>query len=242
MFFKAYYFRFSFLGTLLALIGFSVFCSLGYWQVTRANYKLMLQQTVEERKQEPPIVLQQDNKNIEGYVYTPVVAIGVYDKANEILIDNQKHQGLPGYHVLTPLKLKFDDSVIIINRGWIPMGHNRDDLPELDSSEGEVEVQGVLSLHRSPPVIKLGHSIIDTENRWLYFDIEQYNQVTGYKILPVQILIDQNNRDAYEVNWPDFDAKVTMHIGYSIMWFAFAIIVVVTYFGVNIRKMQDDIE
>lgn len=239
---KAYHFRFSFLGTLLALIGFCVFCSLGYWQVTRANYKLVLQQTVEARKQEPSIVLQEDSENIEDYVYMPVVAIGVYDKKNEILIDNQKHQGLPGYHVLTPLKLKFDDSVIMINRGWIPMGRSRDILPELDSSEGEVEVRGVLSLHRSAPVIKLSHSVVDTGKRWLYFDIEQYNQVTGYEILPVQVLIDEKNHDAYEVKWPDFDAKVTMHIGYSIMWFSFAIIVVVTYFGVNIRKVQGDKE
>ncbi len=242
MLISTYRFRFSMSSFLWAFIGLSVLCSLGYWQATRANYKLTLQKTIESRNQAPPIILQQNIENIRGYVYMPVLATGVYDKENEILIDNQKHQGMPGYHVLTPLKLKFDDTVIMINRGWVPVGNDRNNLPELDSSEGEVEVYGVISHHRSVPVIKLGESVIDVGKRWLYFDIEQYNQMTGYNILPVQVLIDKRNIDAYEVNWPEFDPKVTMHIGYSIMWFTFAIIVVVTYFGLNIRKEQVDIE
>ena len=54
--------------------------------------------------------------------------------------------------------------------------------------------------------------------------------------------MDNDTKHGFVRKWPKYDAKVGMHIGYSIQWFAFALIVLVTYLGVNIKKRKPDNE
>ena len=49
-----------------------------------------------------------------------VTAAGTYDVAREVLVANRSFNGLPGYHVLTPLQLA-DGRGVLVNRGWIPI-------------------------------------------------------------------------------------------------------------------------
>jgi cytochrome oxidase assembly protein ShyY1 len=49
-----------------------------------------------------------------------VTAAGTYDDGHEVLVVNRSFNGLPGYHVLTPLLLA-DGRAVLVNRGWIPI-------------------------------------------------------------------------------------------------------------------------
>ena len=49
-----------------------------------------------------------------------VTAAGTYDVGHEVLVANRSFNGLPGYHVLTPLQLP-DGRAVLVNRGWIPI-------------------------------------------------------------------------------------------------------------------------
>ncbi len=234
--FARYHFRFSFLGSLLAVIGMSLFFSLGTWQINRASLKQGLQDKIDSRQLSAVLTLKSAAFNIEGKYYSPVQAVGHYDSKNEILIDSEVHQGVAGYHVLSPFILKQDQSVVMVNRGWVPVGRSRQVLPVLTAPAGELTVLGMLSPHKSKPALILEQANLGSSKVWAYFDAAVYASKTGYKLLPAVILMDQDKGQGYIRSWPVYDAKVSMHIGYAIQWYFFACVVFVTYFSVNLKK------
>jgi len=233
-----YYFRFSVLGTILAVLGISLFISLGTWQVNRAGVKEKLQHDIESRQSLSAFILKKSIADISSKVYIPVKALGHYDAKNEILIDNEIYQGNAGYHVLTPLILSEDQSVIMVNRGWVPLGRSRDVLPELTPPVGSIVVNGRISPHKSKPALILDQGNIKPGKVWQYFDYDKYIKYTGYNLLPVVILLDEKSGEGYIRNWPKYHSKVGMHIGYAIQWYVFAAIVFITYIAVNFKKKE----
>ena len=190
MFLTNYQFRFSLLGTIMAIIGLSLFSSLGTWQVYRAIEKQTMQLEMESKEKQQVIFLDKRSKDLQSNVYIKVEAIGTYDQSGEVLIDNAIHNGKAGYHVITPFVLKQDKSVIMVNRGWVPVGNDRSVLPELKAPNNGI------------------------------------------------ILLDKHENNGYVREWPKIEAKIGMHVGYAIQWYVFAIIVLVTYFGVNFKKRK----
>ena len=62
--------------------------------------------------------------------YQRVSLRGYYDSAHQFLLDNRSRDSVPGVEVLTPLVLD-DGSAVIVNRGWLPFGPTRQDLPSV---------------------------------------------------------------------------------------------------------------
>jgi len=216
-------------------MGIVLFSFLGTWQVFRAIEKQALQENMENKLSEQVLMLDKKTENIESQAFVQVKAIGHYDKKNGILVENIKYKGQIGYHVLTPFILKQDHSVIMVNRGWIAQNRDRNILPVIDTPQGEREIHGRISPHKSKPPLILGE--LDTSAKaWLYFDKDIFEKKMGKEILPVVILQDKDDAFGYIREWPKYEEKVGMHIGYAIHWYVFALIVLVTYLGVNIKK------
>jgi surfeit locus 1 family protein len=237
MLFKNYQFRFSLFATILAIIGIIVFSLLGTWQSYRALEKQHMQDEMDEKQQQLGFLLNMETGDISTKKYLKVEAVGHYDKNNEILIDNTVHNGKAGYAVMTPFILKNLPSVIMINRGWVPVGRDRNILPEVETPREELRIHGIISPAKSKPPLILGE--LDTNARvWPYFDIEKYTDNIEHNLMPVIILLDKNDDHGYVREWPKYEAKVGMHIAYAIQWYVFALIVLVTYFGVHIKKRE----
>jgi len=236
MIFSNYQFRFSLTGTLFCIAGLILFISLGTWQVFRAQEKQRLQSEMEIKKQQTPFQLDKRTPNIESAIWRPVIASGRFAEKNEILIDNIVQDGIAGYYVMTPFILAGDKSVIMVNRGWVPAGNDRRLLPETSATDKLIEIHGILAKPRSKPPLLLGE--LQTDGKvWLYFDSRLYQKKTGYPLIEsATILLDPEDANGYLRQWPKFNARVGMHIGYAIMWYVFALIVLFTYIGVNYRK------
>lgn len=235
---KDFYFRFSLLGTIMAIIGVSGFSGLGIWQTQRAIEKQQLQQRIDHKAQQQAFHLNQNASNITNRTYQKVTASGHYDKNNEILIDNTVYKGTAGYHVLTPFILDNSNSVVMVNRGWVPVGRDRNILPSIETPEEALNIHGIISPHKSKPPLILGE--LDMAARvWPYYDYEKHMAYTNYNIMPVVILLDDNDKTGYIRDWPKYDAKMGMHIGYAIQWYVFAVIVLITYLAVNIKKKPE---
>lgn len=238
--FVNFYFRFSLSGTILAILGTTLFSSLGIWQIHRAQEKHEIQNTMDIRQQLEPAQLNNlvSDSNIQKNIYSPVIATGHFDKQHEILIDNEVHKGKAGYHVLTPLKLLGTDKVIMVNRGWIDLGYSRDIIPNIETPTDVINIQATLMPFKSKPALILNKEDMNSGKVWPFFDYESYIASTGYNLLPVVLHMSKESQYGFVREWPQFNAREGMHIGYSIQWFAFAIIVVVTYFGLTIKKKQ----
>jgi len=236
MIFTAYRFRFSLLGSILTIVGISVFFSLGSWQIKRAEGKQALQDSIDSRKNAVEIIMRSSMIDLQNIYYSPVRAVGHYDVDYEILIDSEVHQGRAGYHVLTPLVLSDEQAVIMVNRGWVPVGRSRQVLPNISVPSGELTVFGVISPHKSKPALILDKANLGVTKVWAYFDADAYALKTGYNLLPAVILMDENKGNGYIRDWPKYNAKVGMHLGYAVQWYFFAAVVFFTYLAVNFKK------
>ena len=61
----------------------------------------------------------------------------------KILIDNQIDKSKAGYKIFTPFYLN-ERKLIMIDRGWIPQGNTRNDLPDIAFTSSKIRVVGTL--------------------------------------------------------------------------------------------------
>src|SRR5258708_1914773 len=94
---------------LVALVvgGALVMIGLGIWQLQRLVERRALNAQLSARLAQPPAALTGASGDLPGY--TPVLATGVFDFANEIVVKNRAHEQQPGVHLLTPLRLEGGD-------------------------------------------------------------------------------------------------------------------------------------
>lgn len=236
--FSGYRVKFSLPGVIVSVLGLALFSTLGIWQTDRAREKQALQDEVNARQQQAALELVQFSGDFAGQIYAPVNAYGKFDSQHEILIDNEIHEGRAGYHVLTPLILE-DQSAILVNRGWVPQGKSRDVLPEIITPQDSVVVHGMIAPPKSKPALALTDDSLKPGKVWLFLDMEKYENTTGLKLMPVVILMDKQDTFGFVREWPAYDAKIWMHVGYAIHWFVFALAVVVIYFVVNTKRISE---
>jgi len=224
-------------GTALAILCLALFSGLGFWQLDRAAQKRRLQAEYEQRTQEPAVVLE-GREVLDELRFRQGRASGYYDAAHEILLDNRVHQGQAGYHVLTPLRLENSDRAILVDRGWVPMGQSRQDLPVIDTPATRLEVQGTLERPPGRP-LALGAdtpATVDGGKVWLFLDLDYFAREAGYKPAAYVLALAPAQPHGFVRERTRFDARVGMHIGYAIHWFAFAVATLVLYVYLGWRR------
>ncbi len=228
---------------------------LGIWQLNRANEKHTLQNLINQRSSLEPLSL---NMPFEEFApYQIVQATGKYLVKDSFLLDNIVYEGNPGYYLITPFEIMASRSVILVNRGWLPLGKTREHLPKFKTPDGVITLEGHLSHPRSKPVLlgNINSPLSATPPLWYYMDIDFFSQINGYSVLPLVLNLKsggqtstfsstriptEDTETALIQDWPSYDAKSGMHIGYSIQWFVFAIFALVAYIGISFKKIKKD--
>jgi surfeit locus 1 family protein len=225
--------------TVLALAVVLAFVRLGVWQLHRADEKRSL---LAEYAAGQKSLVDFDRADLTRLPrYQRVQASGKFDSAHQIFLDNMPSQnGFPGYRVLTPLTLA-DGRIALIDRGWVPLGKTRADLPNTAVPEHERTVAGQWD---SPPEpgVRLGGplQIPETWPKVLNFPRQaDLDTVYGKQLLHGIVLLDPAAEDGYERVWQaHFGFGPERHLAYAIQWFALAAAVAVTYFVVNMRARK----
>ena len=131
---------------------FPTLCTgLGFWQVYRLYWKRDLIDQMQERLQLAPIRLDTSIRtDLSQYEHRRVTLSGQFLHEFEMLVGprNKGGPGRPGFFVYTPLLLD-DDSIVIVNRGWVPKAYaSRESRIQLNKEqampEGRVHVHGML--------------------------------------------------------------------------------------------------
>ena len=105
--------------------------SLGMWQTRRAAEKESLQAALDAHSAEPRLALSAVPVAPEATTARRVAARGQYVARYAILLDNKVHRGRVGYQVVAPLRIAGGDMHVLVNRGWVPAGRTRDELPKV---------------------------------------------------------------------------------------------------------------
>lgn len=230
--------------SLVTLLLLPLLLYLGLWQLNRADQKETLQQRYQRYRDAPHVSLAEVPLSDPASRYRKVVVQGRYDSRHQILLDNKIENGQPGYHVYTPLKIAGEDQAILVNRGWIPLGSSRQQLPDVTVSDGDTTVQGRLSQPANPG-LRLGGSTLTQQNwPWVvqYLDYDQLSQRLGYELMPAVILLDPDAQAGYRRDWrPHFAGfGPARHRGYALQWFSLAVALMVIYGIVNVRRRFND--
>ena len=235
------YFRPSFSATISTAVLLPLLLYLGYWQLQRADEKRALQAQYDTRADGPAIQVETHVQRPEQLQFYRVVAKGVYETDYQILLDNRVHQGLPGYDVITPLHLAGSDVRLLVNRGWIPLGADREHLPTVETPQGQVEVTGVatvpaenvFTLGRPEPIGRGWQKV------WQNLDMKHYQASVPFPVQPVVVLLDPRSpAGGFTREWARLDAGIAVHEGYAFQWFMMAAGLVVIYLFMGHRRAK----
>lgn len=118
---------------LLTVVAFCFLVKLGLWQLSRAEEKAQIAQSVAEHLQQGPVALSalsqaqraQPTGVMVHFDYTPIAG-------KTVLLDNQSYQGKVGYLAIQLVDVRGVDEHLLVERGWVEAKATRDVLPEVE--------------------------------------------------------------------------------------------------------------
>ncbi len=228
--------------TLATLALLPVLVGLGLWQLDRAAWKQGLVDAHEAGVQLAPVDLGWLLESGELADSRPVGVRGQYDLAHQLLLDNRIYRGQAGYHVLTPLRLAGGESVVLVNRGWVPTGPDRAVLPDLPGPSAPVAIEAITSLPTEKP-FRLA-DIEEIRAGWpkvvQQLDMAQLEQLLETRLLPVILQLDESDEHGFVRDWqPVYTVTPDKHRAYALQWFTLALVLLVIYLGVNSKRISD---
>lgn len=235
-------------GVVLTALGVALFSRLGLWQLDRAEQKQELLAHYEAGQRTQVAITSENAEKVSRYQRVSIA--GRYDPAHQILLDNMpsqggpSHAGRPGYRVLTPMQSSA--GWLLVDRGWLPLGATRAELPNVSVSDAERNITGTMdALPRAG--LQLESAPVDPNAPWprvLSFPTQSdLERQLGHKLIPGLLLLDASQPDGYERVWEaHLGFKPERHIGYAVQWFALAVAAVVIFIlmGFRTKKATDE--
>lgn len=236
---KSRTFRPSWLGVALTVLGMALFIRLGYWQLDRADQKQALLDQYAAGQHSQVDITSRNAQSLPRYQRARVS--GRYDPAHQVLLDNMpSHSGQPGYRVVTPLQTSA--GWLLVDRGWLPLGATRRELPDITVGDAERTVTGMMdALPRAG--LQLDTPPVDPSMPWprvLSFPThDALEQQLGRTLLPGLLLLDASHPDGYERIWEaHLGFKPERHVGYAVQWFALAAVALILFCIISFRTKK----
>jgi len=231
-------------GTVATLALLPLLLSLGFWQLRRAEEKRVIIAQFAAGATDTKML---NADNAAELPYLQHVSIyGQFDSSHQVLLDNMPASkdpagfARPGYRVLTPLHTT-SNNIVLVDRGWVPLGRTRADLPDVRVGEDSRTVRGRLAELPRPGIRLSGAPPEPTWPRVLnYPTLAELQALFDAPIVPRIVLLDEQEPDGFRRDW---SARYSVgefgpdkHIGYAVQWFGLALALVVIYFVVGFRQ------
>lgn len=239
---RGWRFRPRLVPSLVTVVVWSLLMGLGFWQLDRAQQKRELLSQFETQGGDAPIAVLGMATGYQGLDYQRATVRGRFDVRHQFLLDNRTYQGWAGYHVLTPLRIAGSERALLVNRGWVPLGRTRQDLPPLPLPETEVRLEGLLK-HPPDKVFMLGEDpspgpfwprVIQR------VQMDRLGQGLGYDLLPVMLLLAPESEHGFVRDWRPVTFGPERNVGYAVQWFSLAAALLVIYLLVNLKRIPRD--
>lgn len=219
---------------ILALLFIAFFTYLGCWQLSRAHYKQALLDSYAERTKQTPLAAH-DLTTIQDWRFYRVQLTGYFDNEHTFLLDNKTFERRVGYEVYTPMHVKGFETAILIDRGFVPLGSSRNDLPTIAPIRGEVSLTAMFNL---PPLyVSLGKIVEQNNFKWPlrveYINQAELSNILNYKLFPYIALMQPTDARAYPLTWQVVIMPPERHLGYAVQWFALALTLLILFVALN---------
>ncbi len=219
---------------------FTLFLSLGVWQVQRADDKQQFLDLEAKRISDSVQLTIETPDNLAQLRYKKASITGKFDTTKQFLLDNQIDTGKAGYFVFTPFKLLNSNKAILVNRGWIPLIEPRATLPNIDfQSENEATLNGRINTFPSIGLKLDGANQPTKTNPAVVgvIDTQVLATLTGYELFNFQLELDANSPNGFKREWAV--AKIMQpeqHLGYALQWFGLAFVLTIIFIKLGLQK------
>ncbi|QJD69154.1 SURF1 family protein [Xanthomonas campestris pv. badrii] len=216
-------------GWALAVLVSAGFASLGHWQLQRMHSKqALLDLAAHVRDTTLPLAQALNSPHELAWVRGRVRFL-----PQQVLLDNQLHDGRAGVRVYQLAAPEGMSESILVDLGWLPLPADRQ-LPTIAALEGTQTVQGLVS---APPSAGLPIGPALTPGRagqtWLAtrLDAEALRTTLGRRDISSQVLrLDPALPVGYvrDLDMLPNTLPPARHLGYAVQWFGLALAVLCT--------------
>lgn len=224
-------FRPTLIPTLFTIPSLIILLILGGWQISRLIEKNAYIAEIEAASQAPAVALPVSEKSLDRLRFRPFIVEGEYLHDKEIHLYTGKYQSSygAGYHIITPLRIKDSEDILMVNRGFIPEAFKDPNTRKEMLVSGLQRLEGLVIEGQERAWFTPENDI--NKNIWIWMDLKGMQALVGQKILPYLLLKirDNDEQGAYPIA---SDGKFEIrndHLEYAITWFSFAIILTVIY-------------
>lgn len=207
---------------------------LGNWQLSRAQEKDARQEQLEQFSQQPAIAMPATPVKLEDVQFRRVEVHGVYEPAHMIYLDNKIYQGVAGYQIIMPLRLGASSMHVLVNRGWVATGLDRNKLPQISTPAGQTTVTGIV-VSPTQRTLELSEETVAGQV-WENLHLERYRAATKLALQPLVILQQNEVDDGLIRKWERPDAGSARNIGYAFQWFAMSLTTVIIYLVLSVKR------
>jgi len=230
-------FRFRWIPFIAALCAAAVGITLGQWQTRRAHEKESIEARLNQRTAMPALDLSSVLPDPDAVEYRRVTARGEFMQDWNIWLDNRPHQGIAGFHVLTPFRIAGSDRWVLVARGWVPRDPvERTRLPRVVVPQGSVQLEGVAVRHAGR-VLQLGEAPPITAGAIVQnAPIDEVARAAGIRLLPFIVEQSAGTQDGLVRDWPRPSSGADKHRGYAFQWYALAAMALLFFVVTGFRR------
>lgn len=237
------------LSSIIFVSSISLFLFLGFWQLDRANEKENIINLYENRQLLPEVKLDFSlQNNIEETFFRNYTLKGKYINKT-FLIDNKIKNKKPGFNVVSPFRIFNTNEIILVDRGWIPMIGQRQDieanyqyLNDQKISENAQEINGYIFPKEESYTI----GQIYTNDKWPrviqainFNEIKKTLSNTDSFVAGVTFRLSKENTFGFSRDWQIIFMNSSKHIGYAFQWFSMAIALFILGIIFCVRKKDE---
>jgi len=254
---------------LMYLLFVALLLTLGTWQMQRAATKTTILAAAATSQSIAAVGLDElGDVLVAATEHKLVTFTGTYHGEQQFLWDNRVHQGQAGFEVITPVRTSA--GFVLVNRGWVPPGVTRRDLPEVAiSDELRTATVTITGLFSRPSKGFASGDAFDKNEPWPkilgYFDYQMIAQALGSSVIAGVVQPQQKSEaagaenagsggissedgnsvgtraDYYTANWePIASMRPSRHYGYAFQWYAMAAALTILYIVYNTRRTESE--
>ena len=218
--------------TIVTIIILPVLLSLSIWQYQRGNSKEFTIKSANVQSLTKQINV--TDINMKLIKFQPVTITGNLEERS-FLLDNRVLNGKTAYEVLVPIKIT--NGYVLINRGLVAVA-NRKIIPNIPHIKTTINLTGIVYAPSSG--IQLSNNnlekLTDNTYRIQKLDFTAIKRHVPGRLADFVIKLD-NNQDLSFTQLPIyFGMSASKHFAYALQWLAMALVVVIYYVVINVKR------
>ena len=219
----------------LFTLGFlPILLGLGFWQLDRAEQKSELQTRMEQRREAPPLALE-DISTTRDPAWRRLQLTGQFDPGYIWLLDNRTRNGQAGVEVLQLFHAHPGNQPLIINRGWLPWPDRRH-LPGVPTAEGLLQLEAEVVAEAEPGFRLRGASTQGWPRLITHLDPAVLADHLDLDPPPLIARLQPGSAAALRLEWPALSMSPSKHTGYAVQWFTMAAALLALFFWAGYHR------